>query len=54
MPGAVVIGAGPGIGRSVARRFARQGLPIALIARTARTLAEVTEAVSPSVCQSSP
>lgn len=47
MPGAVVIGAGPGIGRSVARRFARQGLPIALIARTARTLADVTEAVSP-------
>ncbi|MGW6202625.1 SDR family NAD(P)-dependent oxidoreductase [Streptomyces sp. NPDC055089] len=42
----MVIGAGPGIGRSVARRFARQCLPIALIARTARTLAEVTEAVS--------
>lgn len=47
MPGAVVIGAGPGIGRSVARRFARQGLPIALIARTAETLATVAEAVSP-------
>ncbi|MFD0660588.1 SDR family NAD(P)-dependent oxidoreductase [Thermocatellispora tengchongensis] len=47
MPGAVVIGAGPGIGRSVARRFARQGLPIALIARTPGTLAGVAEAVAP-------
>ncbi|MFF3665684.1 SDR family NAD(P)-dependent oxidoreductase [Microtetraspora malaysiensis] len=46
MPGAVVIGAGPGIGRSVARRFARQGLPIALIARSAGTLADAAEAVS--------
>src|SRR5689334_14471875 len=33
MPGAVVIGAGPGIGLSVGRRFAREGLPVALIAR---------------------
>jgi NAD(P)-dependent dehydrogenase (short-subunit alcohol dehydrogenase family) len=47
MPGAVVIGAGPGIGRSVARRFARQDLPLALIARTAGTLANVAEAISP-------
>ncbi|MFC9970611.1 SDR family NAD(P)-dependent oxidoreductase [Spirillospora sp. NPDC127200] len=46
MPGAVVIGAGPGIGRSVALRFAREGLPIALIARSAATLAGVAEAVS--------
>lgn len=41
MAGAVVIGAGPGIGRSVALRFAREGLPITLIARTATTLAPV-------------
>jgi NAD(P)-dependent dehydrogenase (short-subunit alcohol dehydrogenase family) len=47
MPGAVVIGAGPGIGRSVARRFAREGLPVALIARSPGTLADVAEAVSP-------
>ncbi|MFF4777122.1 SDR family NAD(P)-dependent oxidoreductase [Microtetraspora fusca] len=47
MPGAVVIGAGPGIGRSVARRFAREGMPIALIARTTGTLTDVAEAVSP-------
>ncbi|MFF0308851.1 SDR family NAD(P)-dependent oxidoreductase [Streptosporangium sp. NPDC004379] len=46
MPGAVIIGAGPGIGRSVACRFAREGLPIALIARTTGTLTHVTEAVS--------
>jgi NAD(P)-dependent dehydrogenase (short-subunit alcohol dehydrogenase family) len=39
MPGAVVIGAGPGIGRAVARRFGREGLPVALVARTAATLA---------------
>jgi NAD(P)-dependent dehydrogenase (short-subunit alcohol dehydrogenase family) len=47
MPGAIVIGSGPGIGRSVARRFAREGMPVALIARTAATLADVAEVVSP-------
>ncbi|GAB3967482.1 SDR family NAD(P)-dependent oxidoreductase [Actinoallomurus acanthiterrae] len=41
MPGAVVVGAGPGIGRAVAGRFAREGLPVALIARTAVTLEAV-------------
>ncbi len=38
MAGAVIIGAGPGIGRSVALRFAREGLPITLIARSEATL----------------
>ncbi|TMR93217.1 SDR family NAD(P)-dependent oxidoreductase [Nonomuraea basaltis] len=38
MPGAVLIGAGPGIGRSVARRFAREGLPVALVSRTGGAL----------------
>jgi NAD(P)-dependent dehydrogenase (short-subunit alcohol dehydrogenase family) len=33
MPGIVVIGAGPGIGQAVGRRFAREGLPVALISR---------------------
>ena len=33
MPGAVIIGAGPGLGRAVARRFAGERLPIALVAR---------------------
>ncbi|GLY88724.1 SDR family NAD(P)-dependent oxidoreductase [Actinoallomurus iriomotensis] len=46
MPGAVVIGAGPGIGRSVARRFAREGLPVALVTRSAGTLAGAADAVS--------
>lgn len=48
MPGAVIIGAGPGIGQAVARRFAREGLPITLIARTDRTLRAAAEAVAPS------
>ncbi|MFD8688352.1 SDR family NAD(P)-dependent oxidoreductase [Streptomyces sp. NPDC059651] len=47
MPGVVVIGAGPGIGRSVARRFAREGMPVALVARSAGTLKAAVEAVSP-------
>ncbi|MEZ7128688.1 SDR family NAD(P)-dependent oxidoreductase [Nonomuraea sp. AD125B] len=38
MPGAVIIGAGPGIGRSVARRFAAEGMAVALVSRTGRTL----------------
>ena len=38
MPGAVVIGAGPGIGRSVAVRFAEEGLPLAVLARKAATV----------------
>jgi NAD(P)-dependent dehydrogenase (short-subunit alcohol dehydrogenase family) len=43
MPGAVIIGVGRGIGRSVSLRFAREGLPVALVARgggTARAVAE--------------
>ncbi|MDP9795161.1 NAD(P)-dependent dehydrogenase (short-subunit alcohol dehydrogenase family) [Catenuloplanes nepalensis] len=43
MAGAIIIGAGPGIGRSVALRFARAGMPVALISRTTgRISAEVT------------
>jgi len=34
MPGAIVIGAGPGIGASVARRLAREDLPVAVVARS--------------------
>ncbi|GAA3145224.1 SDR family NAD(P)-dependent oxidoreductase [Planomonospora alba] len=48
MPGAVVIGVGPGIGRAVARRFAREGLPIGLIARSDRSLRLTAEALAPS------
>ncbi|MGP4113382.1 SDR family NAD(P)-dependent oxidoreductase [Streptomyces sp. 4N509B] len=45
MSGVVVIGAGPGIGQAVAGRFAREGFPVALVARTRRTAAAVAEAV---------
>ncbi|GAB7036364.1 MULTISPECIES: SDR family NAD(P)-dependent oxidoreductase [Catenuloplanes] len=38
MAGIIIIGAGPGIGRSVALRFAREGLPVALISRTGGTV----------------
>ncbi|KIF76785.1 short-chain dehydrogenase [Streptomyces sp. 150FB] len=38
MSGVVVIGAGPGIGRAVARRFARENMPVALVARSEATL----------------
>jgi NAD(P)-dependent dehydrogenase (short-subunit alcohol dehydrogenase family) len=36
--GAIIIGAGPGIGTSVARRVAREGLTVGLIARSQQTL----------------
>jgi NAD(P)-dependent dehydrogenase (short-subunit alcohol dehydrogenase family) len=38
MAGAVIIGAGPGLGAAVARRFAREDLPVALVARSPRVL----------------
>ncbi|MEV4221911.1 SDR family NAD(P)-dependent oxidoreductase [Nonomuraea sp. NPDC049725] len=46
MSSAVIIGAGPGIGQAVARRFAREGLSITLVARSGRTLRAVGEAVA--------
>jgi NAD(P)-dependent dehydrogenase (short-subunit alcohol dehydrogenase family) len=38
MPGSIIIGVGPGIGRSVARRFAREGLPVGVLARSDATV----------------
>ncbi|MFD9186742.1 SDR family NAD(P)-dependent oxidoreductase [Streptomyces phaeochromogenes] len=46
MSGAVIIGAGPGIGQAVARRFAREGLPITLIARGGQRLRAVAGEVA--------
>jgi NAD(P)-dependent dehydrogenase (short-subunit alcohol dehydrogenase family) len=48
MPGMVIIGAGYGIGLSVARRFAREGLSIALMARSGNTLKTVADALVPT------
>ncbi|MFD3531692.1 SDR family NAD(P)-dependent oxidoreductase [Streptomyces sp. NPDC058664] len=47
MPGAVIIGAGPGIGQAVARRFARERMPITLIARGEQTLRVVADGLAP-------
>jgi NADP-dependent 3-hydroxy acid dehydrogenase YdfG len=46
MAGAIIIGAGPGIGASVARRFAREGLPVALLARQAATVEATARSVT--------
>ncbi len=49
MPAAVIIGAGPGIGQAVAARFAREGLPVAVMARDEARLAAVARAVGATV-----
>jgi NAD(P)-dependent dehydrogenase (short-subunit alcohol dehydrogenase family) len=46
MSGAVIIGVGPGIGRSVAVRLAKEGLPIGLIARSEANLHAVADEVA--------
>ncbi|HVV13634.1 SDR family NAD(P)-dependent oxidoreductase [Amycolatopsis sp.] len=46
MAGVVIIGAGPGIGRAVALRFAREGRPLALISRSAGSESLVPEEFS--------
>ena len=38
---AVVVGAGPGLGRAIARRFGAAGFEIALVGRTPQTLEAV-------------
>jgi len=45
MSGAVVVGAGPGIGAAVARRFARAGLSVGLIARSETTVKAVADGI---------
>ena len=46
MAGVVIVGAGPGIGMSVARRFAAAGMPVGLIARTAASIDATSEALA--------
>lgn len=46
MSGAVVIGAGPGIGLAVARRFAKEGLPVTVIARSQTSVDTAVEALA--------
>ncbi|HEV7559288.1 MAG TPA: SDR family NAD(P)-dependent oxidoreductase, partial [Kofleriaceae bacterium] len=41
---AVVIGAGPGLGAAVVRRFAREGFTVAAVARNASTVGSLAEA----------
>lgn len=45
MPTAVVVGAGPGIGTSVAERFAREGFSVAVIARRRSTVERAAETI---------
>ncbi|MEU8136118.1 SDR family NAD(P)-dependent oxidoreductase [Streptodolium elevatio] len=45
MSGLIIVGAGPLIGRSVARRFGREGLPVAVVARRPAAADEVAAAV---------
>jgi NAD(P)-dependent dehydrogenase (short-subunit alcohol dehydrogenase family) len=46
MAGAVVLGAGPGIGRAVAQRFATAGMPVAVVARTRATVDAVAAGIT--------
>ncbi|TCO24743.1 NADP-dependent 3-hydroxy acid dehydrogenase YdfG [Kribbella steppae] len=49
MSGAVIVGAGPGIGAAVARRFARAGLGVGLIARSESTVKAVADGITGDV-----
>lgn len=47
MTSIAIIGAGPGLGLAVARRFGREGFPVALISRSRAHLDELVEAATP-------
>src|SRR6478609_11868194 len=44
-PVIVIVGAGPGLGAAIARRFGQAGYDVALIARTEATLTEIGESL---------
>ncbi|MEV6592318.1 SDR family oxidoreductase [Streptomyces acidicola] len=46
LPTVAVVGAGPGLGRAVARRFGTAGHPVALIARNADKLQDAADALA--------
>jgi len=48
MPAVIIIGAGPGIGLSVAKRFAREGVPVGVIARSRATVDAALSALAGS------
>jgi len=48
MTGVVIVGAGPGIATSVARRFAAAGMPVGLIARTEASIDATRQALAGS------
>ncbi len=48
MAGALIIGAGPGLGGSIAHRFAREGMPVSLVARRSATVDAVARTLGGS------
>ena len=46
MAGVIIVGAGPGLGTSVARRFAREGFGVRVLARRESTLADLRSALA--------
>jgi NAD(P)-dependent dehydrogenase (short-subunit alcohol dehydrogenase family) len=51
MAGVIVVGAGPGIGASVARRFGREGMAVSLVARSRHTVDAVAARLEPDVAK---
>jgi NADP-dependent 3-hydroxy acid dehydrogenase YdfG len=45
MSGVLIVGAGPGLGQAITLRFAREGMPVAVVARRRDTVAAVAAAV---------
>jgi short-subunit dehydrogenase len=45
-PIAIVVGAGPGLGASIVKRFAKEGYPVAMLARSTSFLTSLSQEVS--------